>query len=64
MISIKKVPVIEVGQMVFWKEDPDKTPFKWRRWSDAGWNKEGILFCNPEEAKYKYEIEFRWKITL
>lgn len=64
MISIKKIPIVKVGQMVYWKDDSTKTPVKWRIWSDAEWNKEGLCFCNPKDAKYKYVIEFIWKITL
>lgn len=63
MISIKKIPIVEVGQMVYHKEDPDKAPMKWRIWSDAEWRKDCIEFCNPKEARYRYLVEFKWSFS-
>lgn len=45
------------------KEDPDKKPYRWKIWDHAESMPEVMEFCNKKESKYRYIIEFNWRIS-
>ncbi len=67
MISIKKVPIINVGDYVYQKSDPDKVPTKWRIWSYAEWiGPENFEFIDKKGKEYKWvvKISFKWTFRI
>jgi hypothetical protein len=64
MEKFEKIPIIKTGQMVYFKTDPDKKPYKWKVWDHMELVIDNeIGFINKKEAKYKYILTFNWKLT-
>ncbi len=63
MVKFEKIPIIRSGQMVYFKDDPDRKPYKWKIWDNAELRVDNnIGFCNKKEAKYRYVLSFKWRI--
>lgn len=58
-----KFPVIPNGVMVYHKEDPDKTPYRWKVWDDKERIIEDYEFCNQEDSVYQFKIKKPWEWT-
>lgn len=65
MIRIRKIPIIEIGTMVYFKDDPERKPYKWKYWDDVEMIVDNsIKFVNKKDRKYRYIIEFKWSIRI
>lgn len=65
MLRIEKIPIIKTGTMVYFKEDPDRMPYRWKCWDHVEKIVDNTIgFCNKKDEKYKYIITFLWKIVI